>query len=104
MNWIKKKKKKVKILEHFYVELVQGILLYLQANTDPLGESPLWEGGLHHGDGAAGQNAPIWTHVVRLLRDPRHHGKILGKISGDNAANAFLLQLGRTVQLFGMKT
>lgn len=74
-------------------------LLYLQANTDSLGERPLWEGCLDHGHGAAGQHASIRAHVVGILLDPRHHSKILRKICRHNAANALLLQLSRTVQL-----
>lgn len=45
-------------------------LLYLQANTDSLGERPLWEGRLDHGHGAAGQHASIGAHVVGILLDP----------------------------------
>lgn len=85
-------------------ELIQGVLLYLQANTDLLRKCPLWERGLDHGHSAAGQHASVRTHVVRLLLDPRHHSKILRKISGDNPANALLLQLSRTVQLCDRKS
>lgn len=44
--------------------LIQGVQLYLQTNTDPLGERSLWERGLDHGHSAAGQHASIRTHVI----------------------------------------
>ena len=51
-------------MEQVEFELIQGVVLYLQANTDPLGECPLWERGLDHWHSAAGQNASIRTHVI----------------------------------------
>lgn len=78
---------------------IEGVLLYLQANADLLGESSLRERGLDHGHSAAGQHASIRTHVVRLLLDPRHHSKVLREVAGHDAANALLLQLGGAVQL-----
>lgn len=75
------------------------ISLYLQAHADLLGERPWREGGLDHGHRAAGQHASIRAHVVGLLLDSRHHGKVLREVSGDDAADALLLQLGRAVQL-----
>lgn len=76
-------------------------LLYLQANADLLGECPLWEWGLDHGHSGAGQHTSVRTHVIGLLLDSWHHCKILRKVPGDDAANALLLQLSRTVQLWG---
>lgn len=57
-------------MKEILFELIQGVLLYLQANADFLGERPLWERGLDHGHSAAGEHASIRTHVVRLLLDP----------------------------------
>ena len=73
---------------------------YLQAHAYLLGERPLWEGGLDHGHGGAGQHASVRAHVVGLLLDPGHHRKILWEVHGDDAADALLLQLNGAVQLW----
>lgn len=67
--------------------------LYLEANTNSLGESPFWEDCLHLWDHSAAQHPSLGPDEVAVLFDPGHHCKVLREIPGNDAADPLLLQL-----------
>ena len=84
---------------HTHTHTHTGEMSYLQTHSDPLSESTWWKRCLHHGNCLTAQDPTLWTHVVTLLLDPRHHRKVLWEIPGDDPADTLLLQLNRAVQL-----
>lgn len=76
---------------------------YLEANADSFGESPLWEDCLHLRYHGAAQHPSLGPDQVAVLFDAGHHCKVLGEVAGDDATDAFLLQLLRCVKYWGPK-
>lgn len=72
--------------------------LYLEANTNSLGERAFWEDCLHLWDHGAAQHPSLGPDEVAVLFDPGHHCEVLREIAGDDAADALLLKLLWSVQ------
>lgn len=72
---------------------------HLQSHFDLLGQGSLREGGLYQRDAAAAQSPALRSHLIGLLPDPGHHGKVLWEVQGDDAADPLLLQLILVIQI-----
>lgn len=72
-------------------EQIHNFQTHLQPNLDFLGQRPLREGSLNQWHTPAAQSPTLWSHLMGLLSDPRHHGKVLWEVFGDDAADSFLL-------------
>lgn len=79
------------------------VSLYLEANANSFGQSPFWEDCLHLWYNSAAQHPSLRSDKVAVLFDPGYHCKVLREISGDDAADTFLLKLLWSVKYWGQK-
>ena len=71
----------------------------LQANSDGFGEGAFRQHCLHLRHYSGGQNATFIANHCCFLLHPCHQRKVLGKVCGQDASDAFLLQVLFWLQL-----
>jgi len=76
------------------------ISTHLKSDFDLLGESALWELCLHLRYNGGAEHAALAPHKARLGTDPRHDGEVLREVRGDDAGDASLVQLLRSLQVY----